>query len=527
MDKFQLVSTELVIALSAAIGTNISFVINELEMQLREFSYETHVIKISREVLEPLLMPKQKDTPVARANAMMDLGNWLRTESNDGAILASAAINQIDRIRIGKSKDPNDPEQLQKTAFIISSLKHPDEVTRLRETYGNVFFLVAVNENEKSRLEYMNTNKNLGRKDAIALVNRDEGESDRMGQHTRSVFELADIHLSLNKPSGQKQGNASSYLKAQVTRMIDLMFGNPFITPTFDEYAMFVAYASSLRSSDLGRQVGAAIANSYNEIIATGANDVPQFRGGQYWPNSLTFEDVPGGRDYTRSYKDETTQNCVQGYDANKREHIRIVEEILDMFDDETEWKENFRKKLLDSSIKYLTEYTRAVHAEMAAILACSRSGISLQDATLYCSTFPCHNCAKHIVHAGLRRVVYIEPYPKSKTLKLYDDSVTITGEKGKVCFEEFVGVGPRRFFDIFSLQLSSGRRIIRKQEAEDGTTDGSAVRWKRSNARLRFQASALSYIEKETVEAAKWRPDFRDLKNQNSGEEQSNGGTN
>lgn len=521
----ELVRSELVIALSSAIGTDTSRVIEEIKKQLKDFSYEANEIKISRMVLEPLLTTEQKQTPAMRANTMMDLGNELRTQSQDGAILASAAISEIARFRRGKSKDISDPQQLQKTAFIISNLKHPNEVARLRETYGNIFFLVAVNEKKETRLDHLNRQKNLGHDDAVKLVDRDEGESDRLGQHTRDVFELADIHLSLNNPGAQSDND---YLKAQISRMLDLMFGNPFITPTFDEYAMFIAYASSLRSADLGRQVGAAIANRFDEIIATGANDVPRFGGGQYWPNAITFKDDSNGRDYMRSYFDEKTQTEVQGYDANKQEHIRIIEEIINMFKDDTtpteaRWKEEFRNKLLGSSIKYLTEYTRAVHAEMAAILACSRSGISLQDGTLYCSTFPCHNCAKHIVHAGLRRVVYIEPYPKSKTLKLYDDSVTITGEKEKVLFEEFVGIGPRRFFDFFSLQLGSGRCIMRKWEDEGGPVDGSASRWDRGKARLRFQAMALTYIEKETVETAKWESNFHASHNKEFEEEQSN----
>ena len=504
MADFQLASTELVIALSSAIGTDISLVIDELKKQLKEFSYEANVVRISREVLEPLLTPNQHRTPSERANQMMDLGNRLRKESNDGAILASAAIDRILKLRSKAAQEGGEAPQLPRTAFIISALKHPEEVTRLRETYGNAFFLVAVNESEERRLDHLNK-KNIGYDDAKALNRRDEGENDRLGQHTRSVFELADIHLSLNVSNSETW--SGSYLKAQITRMLDLMFGNPFVTPTFDEYAMFVAYASGLRSADLGRQVGAVIASPYGEIIATGANEVPKFGGGQYWPDPDTFQDQAGGRDYTR------------GYDANKREHIRIVEEILEMFqydkrEDAEQWKKDFQERLLGSSIKYLTEYGRAVHAEMAAILACSRAGLSLHGATLYCSTFPCHNCAKHIIHAGIRRVVYIEPYPKSKTLELYDDSATITGEKKKVHFEEFVGIGPRRFFDLFSLQLSSGKRIIRKNEDEGGLADGSAYRWKREESRLRFQVTALSYIEKEAVEAAKWGTDLRGLKN-------------
>lgn len=527
MGDFGLAHPELVIALTSAIGTDTSLVIDEIDKQLKDFSYTAHVIKISEKVLTPLLHSNQRQPPSIRANALMNLGNKLRKERNDSAILASAAISQIYNFRTKDQKNRGEARQLPRQAFIISTLKHPDEAVRLRETYGNIFFLVAVNESESSRLEHLNRQRNIGYKDAQELVKRDEGENNRFGQHTRSVFEQADIHLSLNKPGNDM--DVREYLNTQITRMLNLLFGHPFITPTFDEYAMFIAYASGLRSADLGRQVGAAIASPYGEIIATGANDVPQYGGGQYWPNLYTFQDKDDGRDYKRTYHNSETNETILGYDANKREHMRIVEEILDMFEtqenetreDVVQWKDTLRKRLLGSRIKYLTEYTRAVHAEMAAILACSRGGISLQGATLYCSTFPCHNCAKHIIHTGIQRVVYIEPYPKSKTLELYNDSTTIVGEEQKVHFDEFVGVGPRRFFDLFSLHLSRGRRIIRKQEDGGGAADGSAVRWKRMDSRLRFQATALSYIEKETVEVAKWVTGYQDPQNQKFEEEQ------
>ena len=58
---------------------------------------------------------------------------------------------------------------------------------------------------------------------------------------------------------------------------------NPCITPTFDENAMFLAYAASSRSADLSRQVGAVVVSENREVVATGANDLPQCGGGQYW----------------------------------------------------------------------------------------------------------------------------------------------------------------------------------------------------------------------------------------------------
>ena len=75
----------------------------------------------------------------------------------------------------------------------------------------------------------------------------------------------------------------SDKFKNSLWRILDLIFGSPYLTPTFDEYAMFMAFTSSLRSADLSRQVGAVIANN-NEIIASGANDSPRAGGGLYWP---------------------------------------------------------------------------------------------------------------------------------------------------------------------------------------------------------------------------------------------------
>ncbi|MEJ7655371.1 MAG: deaminase [Chloroflexia bacterium] len=46
------------------------------------------------------------------------------------------------------------------------------------------------------------------------------------------------------------------------------------------------------------------------------------------------------------------------------------------------------------------------MHAEMSALLDAGRRGVPVQGATLYTTTFPCHNCARHIVGAGIDRVV-------------------------------------------------------------------------------------------------------------------------
>ena len=108
---------------------------------------------------------------------------------------------------------------------------------------------------------------------------------------------------------------------------------------------------------------------------------------------------------------------------------------------------------LKKSRIKDIIEFSRAVHAEMDAIVSVARNANgSLVDAVLYCTTYPCHNCAKHIVAAGIKRVVYVEPYDKSLATELHADSISDSGfaDGQTVSFELYNGVSPRRYDDFF-----------------------------------------------------------------------------
>ena len=51
------------------------------------------------------------------------------------------------------------------------------------------------------------------------------------------------------------------------------------------------------------------------------------------------------------------------------------------------------------------------LHAEANAISKVAKSGNSSQDATLYVTASPCLECAKLIIQAGIKRVVYIDEY--------------------------------------------------------------------------------------------------------------------
>lgn len=68
-------------------------------------------------------------------------------------------------------------------------------------------------------------------------------------------------------------------------------------------------------------------------------------------------------------------------------------------------------------------ELCYAVHAEQNAIVQAARLGIVLDGATLYCTHQPCVICAKIIINAGIKRVVYCEGYPDEFAMQLFAES--------------------------------------------------------------------------------------------------------
>ena len=108
-------------------------------------------------------------------------------------------------------------------------------------------------------------------------------------------------------------------------------------------------------------------------------------------------------------------------------------------------------------------------HAEMTALMDAVRLGRSVLDATIYVTTYPCHNCAKHLIGSGIKRIVYIEPYPKSRAMELHDDALTHDQNAcDKVILSHFHGIAPRRYRDIFEKGSRKGEDGKAKEWYED-----------------------------------------------------------
>ncbi len=488
--------SEIVFGLVAPVGTNFNKFQNLMARLLHKFRYKPNFIKLS-ELAENFQVdspeqPQELSEGASRIHRLMHSGNYLRFESQRAEFLALAAAKAIRKLR------PHE-DVLLKHAHVVRSLKHPDEVRALRRIYGGGFFLIGVTVDEEERRGYLCDERGCTTKEVDRLLERDEHEEDpryvdsngqNYGQRTRDTFQLADVFIPLDA-------------EEKLERFLKLVFGCPFETPSKDEHAMFLAFGAGLRSGDLSRQVGAVVLSEAGDVIGVGANDVARAGGGLYWP----------GDDDQRDFK--------LGADSNELQRNVILSDVIDRLrpddEDQLAWAERGKKLLKASPLMDITEYGRATHAEMEALLSCARSGISTRGATLYSTTFPCHNCAKHIIAAGVRRVVYVEPYPKSQAKTLFNDSISIekwTCESmgsptrpererssqdiahTKVRFEHFVGVGARRFLDLFSVGLSSGTNAVRKK-------GGKQLVWTAEKGIVRVPCLPNTYLEREKLAEA------------------------
>jgi dCMP deaminase len=59
-------------------------------------------------------------------------------------------------------------------------------------------------------------------------------------------------------------------------------------------------------------------------------------------------------------------------------------------------------------------ELCRGIHAEQNAIIQAAYHGASIKGGTLYCTNLPCSICAKMIINAGIRRIIYQNGYADS-----------------------------------------------------------------------------------------------------------------
>ncbi len=68
-------------------------------------------------------------------------------------------------------------------------------------------------------------------------------------------------------------------------------------------------------------------------------------------------------------------------------------------------------------------ELCRGTHAEQNAIIQAALYGVSIKDATVFCTNLPCSICAKMIINAGIKKIVYLYGYADSMSRDMLEEA--------------------------------------------------------------------------------------------------------
>ena len=136
--------------------------------------------------------------------------------------------------------------------------------------------------------------------------------------------------------------------------------------PDNDAYFMNMAKLSATRSTCLRRSVGAVIVKE-KRILTTGYNGAP------------------------RGFKHCEETGCVR-----LENHI-------------------------ESGTRH--ELCRGVHAEQNAVIQAAYFGVSVKDASIYITNFPCVLCAKILIIAGIKEVIYLDDYVDTLSREILEES--------------------------------------------------------------------------------------------------------
>lgn len=503
---------ELVFGLVGPMGADLAVVAAHLKDALSRVRYDSDILRLSRFMREIKADPwsKLKDGPLDdEIKAHIAGGNTLRQKLGRNDAMAMLGVGALREMRQQQTGRQN--KTIAAFAAILHSLKRPEEIDTLRRIYGPAFIVLAAYSPRARRVQTLarriaesRHSNQAGEFLSVAeeLVSKDEAEAGNIfGQDVRDAFASADVIVNAAD---------SQSLPLAIRRFIEILFGNSFHTPTRDEQGMYLAQAAAFRSASLARQVGAAICRKEDgSVVGFGCNEVARSGGGQYWP-----DDDPDGRDFRL------------GYDSSDMMRENLLGDVLDRLKKAGWLVRDKAKQPLNELVRLLVadipagqdqpimkgaqfastiDYVRAVHAELAAITDASRHGVATSCCELFTTTFPCHDCAKHIVAAGIDRVVFIEPYPKSLVPELYQDSIVVDSDAyagAKVRIQPFVGIAPKRYGEWFAL-------VQQKRKLKDGTV----ATWKPNEAIPRLPESPATSAARLNMEAEEFKK-FRDQLN-------------
>lgn len=420
------------------------------------------------DILRDILKSEGVEKPTVKQ--LQDKGNELRRDSTNSRLVA-LLLDKIDS-EWNSEKD---------YGIIIDGIKNEGEVTGLRQF--PFFYLFSVQALKEIRCERAISDGRFKNPDEFIRADlRDQLEEYEYGQQVTRCSYLSDIIIlnDANVPSAAT-AERESFVRKIYEKYIKLIenlhdgIKSQGISPTVDELCMTIAYVLSKSSSCLKRKVGGVVVD-----IDKVENNGEKFTGKQLEMPFITssgYNEVPLGSHqcvyhpgYEKCYRDYLQEEfakslehcpkcgtkieidvecpfCKQRYKEFLKTCKKCGREIdfiftckgegcgLNIFDFYVPGSKESPGKLLDMC--------RALHAEEVALLKLvTKYGKTGENLVLYVTTQPCNLCSNKIVLAGIKKVVYAEPYSMKEAEEIL--------RSGKVNAVRFEGVKSSAYFKLY-----------------------------------------------------------------------------
>lgn len=378
-----------------------------------------HVVRLSEFVREELARSKPEVKEPSRLQ-LQARGDRIRERDGPSA-LAIRALNDLDTAE----------EVYPRVVF--DGLRNPGEVQALQDRFGSRFALLGVLSDGPTRWDRVyKTYRKEGTEQAGFLEDdeRDRGGAADYGQQVARCVDQADAILV------NSAAITLSLYEDKVLAMCDLLMKKKSRDPTIDEIHMGAAFASSHQSRCLKRHVGAVVIDSHGQQRATGFNENPwQTKPCQDEPkyNNKCYRDIVRNEQFADLVRKEVKcPVCGNPLEVGKGPpwlcaacpSTGITTDLEPIF-------------FPDRAMSWCT----AVHAEDRALRMAGEE--VARGSTLYTTTFPCFQCAGHIIMAGVQELVFVEAYPDPYSAGRLD--------RAGVTVRQFEGVLPPAFARIFS----------------------------------------------------------------------------
>jgi hypothetical protein len=223
------VQIDLVICFVAPIGTDVGRVSSEFESALKLVRYNAYHLHLT----DSFSLKEKGLEGDKRLEALMNEGDRLRQKAGRNDAVAAIAVKQIKKCR--------DVAAEGRGVVLVRQLKTPEEIASLRGIYGSRLFVVSCYASRDERVARLarsfatcesDSQSDRYRQHAEKLVLRDEHDGEQLsGQNVRKAFPEGDAFISVGDPE---------VVRKDVLRIVEVLFGHPYRTPSRDEFGMYL-----------------------------------------------------------------------------------------------------------------------------------------------------------------------------------------------------------------------------------------------------------------------------------------------